>query len=234
MYSAQYYEKLKQYKNTQIIPESSNYLSNIGTQFELLVNTNLMRLPEIVLFWGIEIILKQKIEQGLAWVMTGDFFDNVKLLNHPSQPLKQQKHYDPDHILVTPYAVFVFESKCYSHKSEYDVNAVTLCKHDGSLNDPIIKIKTYDIIMKQILAHCDVSLPVISRIVLRYEVDSFLKCNNDECQLFIMNKDIQEFVMKEQERLPRNVKDALKLLKTLHYAHCEPIGYNCEPSGWRE
>lgn len=197
-------------------------LLNLGIQFELETNRALMQeLDDFILYYNLQLTLNSKT----WWALDCSFFEDKK--NLYTRPAKSS--FQIDHLLITPSAVFILESKHYSAKrqfySKYDVwqcyNQVAGHNVTATFPNPCVQVNTYGAVLNQIFHYYGVNLPIYSKVLFKSEINMDYLHDSDKKDILFFDNFI-DFIKSsiENNKSPNRKVQALKLAKSLYYDKC--------------
>lgn len=213
-----------------------NDAEEAGTDFELYINQILMDKWSFALYWSTNIEINNGYK--ITYKIESDFFKNSE-----SRLLTTfyRKKVEIDHIFVTPYAVYLFESKSINGTSFKEMgNNLKQFKNNNSatektITNPAYQIKMYIEIFKELLNYFKVDLPVIGKVILKNNIIDNIEFNNSDNKDYYLYKEcLHDFISINNEKYENKHREALKLIKTLHYMNLRPIAYNKSMPSWED
>lgn len=225
-----------------IIPKTASILhkpiykdnKEAGELFEIEVNNLLVKnIDTFALYWSSYINIYPNYK--VTYHIEGDFFNNDKKF----LMLQTRKRIEIDNIVVTPYAVYIFELKYYSDDYKYTEDGKNLRRSKGndnseSISNPIYQLNMQVEIFKQILIHYQIDLPVIGRVVFNKNIINNIKFDegNNSKDFYITKYNLIDFIISNNNLLTNRYKEALKLIKSLYYSGLEPVAYDSNFPNW--
>ena len=139
-----------------------------------------------------------------------------------------------DHLLITPYAVFILEAKNHKSFSKY----VSMQDKWHGFNDtktytidnPVFQLVKYSRVVASLMSYYNINLPLISKVVFknRVNLDDVSEYERNYC---IYSQELINTIYNERKNtfLP---DEALKFAKILYFYGCHPAAYDDNKLMW--
>lgn len=237
---------LKSYKDILSYYSKIDIMDNndIGKQFEIEINNKVItEFSGFALYWQVMFDLKFDI----GWTLTGThelFKSNNTMMDiNTIFPTISNKIY-MDHIIITPFAVFLLEAKNHSHNKLYksnnsnwvDINAlINHCSildiEKNTITSPVAQVLFYSKFLEYFMSYYKIGLPIIKLVVFKQGLD-LSNILQEERQYCIYFSQLNNLFNEAKRKYILKPNDALKLIKILYYYKCHPIAYDINKIYW--
>lgn len=212
------------------------YKYHSGTNFELDINDTIIKNCQgFFLYWQIKFDFKTAQNWSLNLSMNNCFSIHTKSIEADFLLPEMNNIFNIDHLLITPYAVFIFEAKNHKTLSKYvsiqdkwhrinENNTTTV------IDNPVFQLTKYSMAVSSMMSYYNINLPVVSKVVFKNKVnlDDVSEYERNSC---IYAQDIINTIYSERKNtfLPN---EALKFAKILYFYGCHPAAYDDNKLMW--
>lgn len=233
---------LDYYANTPAnMVDKQQYQYNAGTNFELDINDTIIKnMNSFFLYWQMQFRFNSSFNWSLNLSSNNIFTsknNNYNTSNNDVSFLFQDENnmFTMDHMLITPYAVFILEAKNHKANNKYISKLYNWQLVNKKLNtiiyNPVLQVLKYKAVTESFMAYYNINLPIIPRVVFKQHVN--LDSVTDlEKQFCIYPGDLFKIIENAKNDYLFQPNEALKFAKTLYYYGCHPIAYDNNKINW--
>ncbi len=178
-----YKDVLDYYANTPAnMVDKQQYKYDAGTSFELDINDTIIKnFDSFFLYWQI----KFSFHTFFNWTV------NLSLNNIFTNQLNNQNSNDTDvsflfkdknnmftidHMIVTPYAVFILEAKNHKAQTKYKSelhkwHIINEKKIINIINNPVLQVLKYKTVVSTFMSYYKINLPIIPKVIFKQQVN---------------------------------------------------------------
>lgn len=203
----------------------------IGTSFEFELNDKIIR-EQNSFFLYHQVIFK--FAKDIKWTvyMDNPFTNNCDNNLNLGFVLPAFNRINIDHIVIKPYAVFVFESKNHGRETLYTPEQLYWKSNGREIINPVYQVLKYAKIITNFLENYNINLPVVPRVVFRQKLD-LSNLSTYEQQYCIHISELNQLFRQKEQSYSRQPDKALTLAKAFYYNSCHPVAYDNNESSWR-
>ena len=238
-----YKDVLDYYANTPAnMVDKQQYKYDAGTSFELDINDTIIKnFDSFFLYWQI----KFSFHTFFNWTV------NLSLNNIFTNQLNNQNSNDTDvsflfkdknnmftidHMIVTPYAVFILEAKNHKAQTKYKSelhkwHIINEKKIINIINNPVLQVLKYKTVVSTFMSYYKINLPIIPKVIFKQQVN-LDDITDNEKKLCIYPCDLSKLIHTSKKDNIFQPNEALKFAKILFYYGCHPIAYDDNKINW--
>lgn len=214
-----------------------NYKNNVGKQFEFIINDKIINsCNKFFLYWQVSFVFKKSINWSLNLGLKNCFTGNSIVLSNTdflsNIDLGEKIHID--HLLITPYAVFIFEAKNHKNDTTYysALDKWFIEESKNKIDNPVLQVIKHQSIVSSMMMYHQINLPIISKVVFRQRVN-LNNVSEYERNFCITYQDLIQQINQISEIYESKPNEALKFAKALYFYGCHPIAYDDNQQNWR-
>ncbi len=141
-----------------------------------------------------------------------------------------------DHMIVTPYAVFILEAKNHKAQTKYKSelhkwHIINEKKIINIINNPVLQVLKYKTVVSTFMSYYKINLPIIPKVIFKQQVN-LDDITDNEKKLCIYPCDLSKLIHTSKKDNIFQPNEALKFAKILFYYGCHPIAYDDNKINW--
>lgn len=212
------------------------YKYHSGTNFELDINDTVIKnCNGFFLYWQVRFDFKTAQNWSLQLSMNNCFNENQQEYTEADFLLPEINNvFNIDHLLITPYAAFIFEAKNHKTDTRYISMQDKWHSFSGSnariIDNPVFQLLKYTKAVFSMMSYYNINLPLVSKVVFKNKVNlnDVSEFERNSC---IYAQELISTIYNERKNafLP---DEALKFAKILYFYGCHPAAYDDNKLMW--